>query len=336
MGLFDFVTDLFNGGASGAAKNAFNEQKRLNALAEQLQREGIDYYKQYGNEASGDRNSARVGNQNFASMGLSDRNLADYNLSNAYDTYARANNLGWAPTSGYTAPSAPTNNRTTPGSGGAASVLNRNQPGGLPQQAQQAPQQQAQSPYALAPAAQEQLNQSIGALNQARKAALDNYRAQALQGGGQVNPAFEQYINQHYDEEVNKLSSSAAEQARAQQAAAAAALIQQFTNQRNLGTANYGQSLDRDLSIGQQALSQGANAPFGQYAAQTAQNAGQMGQMGQQFQQISNQTFGDMLQLAAFALSGGFGGASAFNPMTGATVLPAANTVLNRNAPRIA
>jgi hypothetical protein len=303
-----WLSSLLGLDASHNAGQAFQNQQRLNQQAQQLQQQGIDYYLRYGTEAQGLRDQTQAGNQAYGQMGIDDRQTADYNLTDLFSQYAKATGL-----SGFGTPrgEAPAQAYATPFDRNLVPGPYRDNTGGTPYQNMgdyQTGQGRQPSPYDLSPVQQQQSNQQVDRINAQRQSAIANYRAQAAQGGGQPNPAMEEYINQHYNQMTNEITTQAAEGARQQQEQAAASLIQHFTNQRNIGTAQYGNSLDRNLSMGNQALQQGAGAPFLGASSQTQNMAGQMGQVGQYNQQLANQSFGDILQLAAFAAAGGFGG----------------------------
>jgi hypothetical protein len=303
--------DVLTGGGTIAARqagHAFDAQQRLNQEAGNLRQQGIDYYQRFGTEAATDRNTARQGNQAYGQMALSDREKADYELPNIMAQLAKAYGV-----SGFGTPrgEASAQAYATPFDRNLVPGPYREDAGGTPYQNMgdyQTGQGRQPSPYDLSPVQQQQSNQAVDRINAQRKTAIANYRAQAAQGGGQPNPAMEEYINSHYDQETNRVTTEAAERARELAAQGASAFLQHFTNQRNIGTAQYGDSLDRQLQIAAQALGQGAGAPFGQYSALTSQDASQMGQLGQYNQQRADQSFGDLVKLAAFAAAGGFGG----------------------------
>jgi hypothetical protein len=314
-----WLSSLLGMDAQHNAGQAFGEQRRLNEQAQQLRQQEIDYYQRYGMEAQNDRNQARLGNQQYGQMGLADRQGADYNLGDLYSQFARAYGVsGFGTPRGESAPEA----YQTPVQNGRVGGQELMGPHPAGQESGESAYRnygqylsgasRPPSPYDLSDTQQQSLNQGVDRINAQRQNAIANYRAQAVAGGMSPNPAMEAYINEQFDRQSNEATTQAAEQARQQVAAGAAALIQQFTNQRNTGANMFGQSIDNNLQIGGQALQQGANAPYFQAAGQTANDAAQMGQMGQYNQQLAGQSFGDLLQLASFALSGGFGGGSLF------------------------
>lgn len=305
--------DVFTLGGSIAARqanNALGEQQRLNQEAMGLRQQGIDYYNRYGQEAEGLRNQAKGGYEEYGNFGLSDRTTADANLDNLYRNYAHfagfdfnpAQGIQTQPQQGSVAPGV----RRPPGNTAAERLnyanRNNNQSAPLPQTPEPAPMQ---SPYALDESQQEAVNQQIATVNQQKQSAIEQYRT--MVGGGALSPDVIARINDYYDQQANVLTTQAQEAARAKRQEAAAALIQQFTNQRNIGTGQYGQSLDSLVGLGSQALSQGANAPYFQAGAQTQQDAAQMGEMARYNQQIANARIGQMLQLALAAAGGRFG-----------------------------
>ena len=294
-----FIQDIATGGGAIAARQAnkaFDSQNQLNQQAQALRERQLANYEKYAGESSADRANARQGNTAYGQMGLTDRNQADGYLPNLYSQYAKANNL-----TGFTAPVTPSTqaNRTTP-------ATNRTTPpnaqAGSPQVAESA------SPYELAPAQAQQLNQQIDRINAQRQSAIAQYRTLAAQSGAGPNMAMEQYINEQFDRQSQEASAQFAETARQQQSQAAMNFIQQFTNQRNTGTQQYGQSLDRLLQIGSQALASGEGGPYGTQARDLQGEAAQMGQVGQYNQQLASQRMGDMMRLIGYAATGGFSG----------------------------
>lgn len=298
-----WLSQLIGADASHNAGQAFNQQKRLQEQAQALQQQWLANYQKYASEAGADRQGVRVGNEAYGQMGLADRNSADYNLSDLYSQYAKSTGVtgfgtprGEAPTAAYGTPLSPAAEGPF-GPAGRPATVGEYQTG----------QRQAPTPYDLSEVQQQSLNQGVDRINSQRQNAIANYRANALASGGQVNPAMEQYINEHYDQQTQLQTTQAAEAARSQREQGASALINQFTNQRNLGTSQYGQSLDRALSVAAQALASAEGGPYGQAANQTANMASTMQQIGQYNQDLAGKSFGDILKLVAFGLGGGFG-----------------------------
>lgn len=318
LAIFGFITNLL--GLDNPGDRYYDEQARMNEEAQRLRQEGIDYYKRYGSEAEGLRNQAKVGYERYGQMGISDRQSADYHLPDLYAQYGMNTGLtgfgvprGQATPEQYSAPFpanpdqqplGPQRVGSQPGGSNAyqsyGDYLTGNQP--------------PQNPYDLDRSQLETLNQNIAAIHGQKATALGEYEAMARQTGGGVSPDVIARINDYYDQQVNQMTTQAQEQARVLQqqskdraAQAAAAMINQFTAQRNLGTQQYGGSLDALTNLSQMALQQGSNAPFGQFAGQTANEAVNMGQQGAQQEAQANARFGQMLQLLAFGLSGGFG-----------------------------
>jgi hypothetical protein len=191
-------------------------------------------------------------------------------------------------------------NRTTPGTGGAAAVLNRNSPGALPQQ----PTAQG-TPYDLTQAQQAQLNQMVDRHSTAANNAIQEYRAQLAQTGQLPNAAGEAEIASRFTQLAEEAKSNFAESARKDRENALNNLLQQGLQQQQAGA--------------------GGQANVAQLQNQFASNPALLNLAGQQqnqanidtqtqAQQMAAGNIGQQFLGAASSLGGAFLGGGGFNP----------------------
>lgn len=267
-------------------ERALGNYEKYSAIGQGYRDTGSGYLKQQGNAYN-----------TIGQYGAGDRDNAMHLLSQLIPQYAKVSGVGGLNTGGvasnYGAPNA---NRTTPGTGGAASVLNNRNLSNvnLPQSPGASPEQGGggDDMYGLTLPQQEQLNQRVGAIRTQEAAAVEEYRAALAQQGLPPNPAGEARIREQLGGMATKARSDFAESARAERASALQNLIGLATNEKQSGNSlllNQASGLGNVAAgygnFANSAVGQGEGGPYQQIANVYAQQS-----------QFSSQRADDMFQ----------------------------------------
>jgi hypothetical protein len=269
-------------------ERALGNYEKYSAIGQGYRDTGSGYLKQQGNAYN-----------TIGQYGAGDRDNAMHLLSQLLPQYAKVSGIGGLNTGGvasnYGAPNA---NRTTPGTGGAASVLNNRNlsnvnvpqaqsPGATPEQGGG-----GDDMYGLTLPQQEQLNQRVDAIRTQEASAVEEYRAALAQQGLPPNPAGEARIREQLGGMANKARSDFAESARAERASALQNLIGLATNEKQSGNSlllNQASGLGNVAAgygnYANSAVGQGEGGPYQQIANLYAQQS-----------QYSSQRSDDMFQ----------------------------------------